>query len=377
MESKPLLCLSMIVKNEAKSIVQVLESCQGVIDCAVIVDTGSTDETKALARETLDRLRIPGDIYDRPFVDFATTRNVALELSKKKARFSLVLSGDEFLVDGGMIREALRLTEGRFDIYCIKTVLRHQQTENMLVRVFWSGCDARYRGVIHETAIGYDEHRAGQLPGFIDYDDTWALDESLVKARYARDCAMLQAAINRGEFVPKMVAYLLGYLVSGGEYQRAIDLANTHQKAIVDGEPEYHRGINVSLMKAHLGLADGDAKHEREAYARLQEICKHPRIAKEALYEYALWLWKRKRFPEALELANICVTVPVYPLSQIGSRDIGVTTWKPHWLVASCAQALGMNDICEKAAANAAFASGYAKNVMDQLALIVDIQRPN
>ena len=43
--SIPTLCLNMIVKNEGKIILRLLESVVSIVDCYCISDTGSTDNT--------------------------------------------------------------------------------------------------------------------------------------------------------------------------------------------------------------------------------------------------------------------------------------------------------------------------------------------
>jgi glycosyltransferase involved in cell wall biosynthesis len=101
-QKRPLLSVVMILKNEAQSVAGMIESLVGVVDRYTIIDTGSTDRTKAIIRESFGD--IPGDIYDEPFVDFATTRNRAIELEGLKSVFVLMLSGDEYLRDGMALR---------------------------------------------------------------------------------------------------------------------------------------------------------------------------------------------------------------------------------------------------------------------------------
>jgi glycosyltransferase involved in cell wall biosynthesis len=63
----------MIVKNEAMNLRPSLESARGVFDNIVIVDTGSTDRTKEIARE------FGAKVFDFDWVDnFAAARNEAL-----------------------------------------------------------------------------------------------------------------------------------------------------------------------------------------------------------------------------------------------------------------------------------------------------------
>ncbi len=77
--------LCMIVKNEEKLLARCLDSVAGLMDEIVIVDTGSTDGTKAIAARYTDR------IYDFEWVnDFAAARNFAFS----KATMEYIYSAD-------------------------------------------------------------------------------------------------------------------------------------------------------------------------------------------------------------------------------------------------------------------------------------------
>ena len=90
---KMTVCLNMIVKNEAKVIQKCLESLKHIIDCWVIVDTGSNDGTQKIIEECLKD--IPGQLYERPWVDFAFNRNEALDLAKNRGDYFLFIDADE------------------------------------------------------------------------------------------------------------------------------------------------------------------------------------------------------------------------------------------------------------------------------------------
>ncbi|MBF2073012.1 MAG: tetratricopeptide repeat protein [Synechococcales cyanobacterium C42_A2020_086] len=87
------LSLCMIVRNEAANLPRCLESVQGVVDEIVLLDTGSTDSTLAIAEA------FGAKIAHFPWnQDFAEARNVALE--QVTGDWVLVLDADEALAAG-------------------------------------------------------------------------------------------------------------------------------------------------------------------------------------------------------------------------------------------------------------------------------------
>ncbi len=90
--TKPLLGLVMIVKDEAKSMQKLADSIKDYIDYWTILDTGSTDGTQEIIKEAFQG--VPGQLFEEPFIDFATSRNRALELADSKSVFMLSLDGD-------------------------------------------------------------------------------------------------------------------------------------------------------------------------------------------------------------------------------------------------------------------------------------------
>ena len=76
---KPKVCLNMIVKNENRIIERCLESTKPLIDYWIIVDTGSTDGAQEIIKEFMKD--IPGEFYERPWVNLEHNRNETLHLA--------------------------------------------------------------------------------------------------------------------------------------------------------------------------------------------------------------------------------------------------------------------------------------------------------
>lgn len=99
---KPTLSVCMIVKNEEKFLEQCLKSVKDLADEIVIVDTGSTDQTKEIAGRFTDM------IIDFQWCDdFSAARNESLKHATSD--WILVLDADEVIDDKdlGLIRQAM------------------------------------------------------------------------------------------------------------------------------------------------------------------------------------------------------------------------------------------------------------------------------
>ncbi len=91
----------MIVKNEEKNIAGCISSAKDIVDEAIIIDTGSTDNTKEIAKGICKKFRINVKLFDfRWNDDFSAARNESLKHATKD--WVLVLDADEALDDEGI-----------------------------------------------------------------------------------------------------------------------------------------------------------------------------------------------------------------------------------------------------------------------------------
>ena len=142
MPRRPRIALSMIVKNETPVLRRCLESLRPLVDCWAIVDTGSSDGTQALVREVYADL--PGQLLERPWVDFAHNRNEALELARTMGDYVFTIDADETLEwPAGFALPALSA-----DAYALW--MEYSGTRYRRVCLLRAATSWRWRGVLHE-----------------------------------------------------------------------------------------------------------------------------------------------------------------------------------------------------------------------------------
>ncbi|MER8677029.1 glycosyltransferase [Mesorhizobium sp. M0037] len=92
--------LCMIVKNEAKVILQCLASALPIVDYVLVVDTGSEDGTQDLVRAFLATHNVKGAVIDEPWRDFAYNRTFALDRLREveTVDYAMIMDADDLIV---------------------------------------------------------------------------------------------------------------------------------------------------------------------------------------------------------------------------------------------------------------------------------------
>jgi len=181
---RPLLGLVMIVKNEASRIVEVLRSYLPHIDRWCVLDTGSTDGTQDLVRREL--AGVPGTLHEEPFVDFATSRNRALELHGRTTVFTIMPNGD-VLQGGAALRSFLEThRDDPAGAYRVRISPGHYY-HPLVMR---TGAGWHYKWRTHECAVG--PHQGPQIPGVTVVRDRDRRTDAEWRERWTRDLELLQ-----------------------------------------------------------------------------------------------------------------------------------------------------------------------------------------
>ncbi len=142
------LTFCMIVKNEERNLARCLDSVRGLASELIVVDTGSTDETAAIAARYGAEV-IP---FDFTVVDFAAARNHAL--ARARGRWILMLDADETLDPASVpVIEGLIAGDENAGYF----LERHNHASgaespftDYVVRLFPNRPCHRYRGRVHE-----------------------------------------------------------------------------------------------------------------------------------------------------------------------------------------------------------------------------------
>ncbi|ASS67226.2 MULTISPECIES: glycosyltransferase family 2 protein [unclassified Paenibacillus] len=148
-----LLSLCMIVKNEQDVLERCLESVKSAVDEIIIIDTGSTDRTKAIA------LSYQARIYEYAWSnDFSAARNEGVK--RAAGKWILVMDADEYFAagDAEKLRQFLEMTEpSPHLIYSInvinfvgKSMEQASITSGEIPRLFPNGYGIEYYRPIHE-----------------------------------------------------------------------------------------------------------------------------------------------------------------------------------------------------------------------------------
>ncbi len=158
-DSRPVLSIGMIVKNEEKKLKRCLDSLQPLMEqvaCElIIVDTGSEDSTKDIAREYTDQ------IYDFEWInDFSAARNYGLD--KSKGKWFLFVDADDVLKEPEELIKFLN-NKRSAEKYRTGMLIYHSpldEQESVVSRVwtnrlFLNGKGTRFKGKIHEIPEAY------------------------------------------------------------------------------------------------------------------------------------------------------------------------------------------------------------------------------
>lgn len=299
---KPSLCLNMIVKNEAARIDRCLASVLPYVKAVVILDTGSTDDTKDKIRRICELHRVPCIIGNGEFKNFSQARNDAFALAQEHVqnrfvphcRFALLVDADmQLIVEDEKAFGNLNASAASYDMMQRGGAISY--ANRRLVNLSWG--KPPYVGVTHEYI---DIPAAGMIKGasFIDY-----ADGANRPGKFQRDAALLEEALEKEPDNARYWYYLGNSYRDAGAYNKAID-AYTKRIAMGGWEEETHSAMmHRADCYRKLGQ-DGVFMHKMlEAYSFRPSRC-------EPLYELARYHRELGNNHTATIFAKHALTIP-------------------------------------------------------------------
>jgi glycosyltransferase involved in cell wall biosynthesis len=241
------LCLNMIVKNEARVVRRCLDSVRPWIDCWVIVDTGSTDETREIVREALAEL--PGELHERPWKDFGHNRSEALELARGKADYTLIIDADEIL----SARPGFRMPELTADEYQTLHQAGEGGTSFYLTQIVRSALPWRYVGVLHEVIQCSLPHTTSKLEGLVCkgfFDSARNVDP---KRKYEHDAEVLEQALRDEPNNARYLFYLAQSYRDSGQLEKAIQTYDRRARMGGWAEEVWYSLYQIGVLSERLG----------------------------------------------------------------------------------------------------------------------------
>lgn len=211
LKADPLLVVVLMVKNEAPVICQTLDPyVQAGIDSYLIFDTGSTDNTVQLARSFFKKNGINNVIiHQEPFVDFATSRNRALELAQEHfsdANF-LIMPDAEWRIENaqGLLKFCSQHKCDKTQAYWIR-MIRDNVYDYYTARLMRARTGCRFVGVVHEVLDVDAKEKVPRDIYFNWHRSAYGLEKS--RERWLRDISLLLKAHEQNPDDPRTVFYI-------------------------------------------------------------------------------------------------------------------------------------------------------------------------
>lgn len=215
------LCLNMIVKNESKVILRILNSVVNIIDTFCICDTGSTDKTVAMIENFFREKNIPGKVITEPFRDFGYNRSFALKACEEiDAEYILLLDADMiFWKNPEISAEDFKksLTYDSYHMYQGSNTYYYKNTRIVRNRMGFS-----YWGVTHEYVNAPKNATQSKLERDVVFIKDIG-DGGSKQDKFLRDIRLLLKGLEEIPNNDRYTFYLANTYKDAGQYESAIE----------------------------------------------------------------------------------------------------------------------------------------------------------
>lgn len=257
---KKTVCLNMIVKDESEVIERCLASVKHLIDYWVIIDTGSKDGTQEVVKNYLKD--IPGELLERPWVDFAHNRNEALKAAKNKADYLLFIDADETW----QYADNFALPALDKDAYFVR-VRQIGAVDFKRIGLVNVHLDWKWNGVLHEVPECPLAKTFGQLDGVLNVCNELKGARSKSPDTYLKDAAVLEKAIKKDPENSRYMFYLGQSYLAAEKYQLGLGAFEKRSAMVSEDVQETYMSLyNIGIAQEKLNNYDAAIKSYFKAY---------------------------------------------------------------------------------------------------------------
>lgn len=214
--------LNLIMKDESKVLKRMLESVAPIVDYYVVIDTGSTDDSKKIVKDFFDEKGIKGEIHDHPFVNFQDARNFALKKVKGKADYGFWIDCDEQLI----IKDGFNLDSFLKELYkydLVVTTVNSGGSRFGRRNFFKTQKKFRWQGKVHEILLNDEDVKIGgydKLEILVQHDgNSWSEGS---KQKYLKHAEILEREVAKTN-EPRDVFYLAQSYRDANEPQKSME----------------------------------------------------------------------------------------------------------------------------------------------------------
>jgi tetratricopeptide (TPR) repeat protein len=222
----PLLVLTIMVKNEEHSMEKTLEPFLELRDPRIgylILDTGSTDNTISVTLDLFQKYDVTnGYVVEKPFVNFAVSRNDAIKFAEEKFPYAgfLLMIDAEWFVQG--VSDLLDFCE-EYKFHSESSFLLkigNKSFENFLPRLFKPHKGLYFEGVVHEYLNARSCIKIDNSVMAIYAPSNTGREQS--QRRWTRDANLLFEEHKRNPTDPRTTFYLAQTYACLGDLKNAL-----------------------------------------------------------------------------------------------------------------------------------------------------------
>jgi hypothetical protein len=255
----PLLVVVIMVKNEETVMHATLQPfVEGGVDSFFVLDTGSTDRTVAVTKGFFTQYGIEqAYIAQEPFIDFATSRNRALDLAQEKfphAAFMLMLDAEWYINDAQALLDFCKTCLRRGDIYPSYLVrIVNESCARYTCRLIRCNYGVRFAGVVHETVVQQTQIKVPDNI-FFNYSPA-AIGIEASYARFVRDRELLYNTYKKNPSDARTLFYLARTCENLGDLEAAYEFYKERVAMIGFDEEDcmarYHLAETIKKLSDH------------------------------------------------------------------------------------------------------------------------------